>query len=282
MVNLLRAILGKLGVLRVRRYFLRTKVVFSHFSARLSNSLNWVIIDTEYSNFYYHLTPISIENLAQSTAAVCRIPVEEVDRYFEELIDDDFLLNHIKTGFKLINIGKDAQVAYGRRIVWYAIIRAKKPRLVVETGVEHGVGACVITAALLRNQSEGYFGRYIGTELNEKSGKLLTGNYASVGDVIFGDSIKTLSALNLNIDIFISDSSHDVDYEYQEYSTIANKLNNYSVLISDNAHVSNSLSVFSREVNRDYIFLAEQPLNHWYSGGGVGISLCKNESPLGL
>lgn len=275
MVKLLRAVLNRLGVLRVRRCLLRSKVVYSHFSSKISNSLNWVTMDTEYSNFYYHLTPISIENLAQSTATVCGISVEDIDRYFEELINDEELVHHIKTGFKLINVGKDSQIAYGRRIVWYAIIRAMKPRIVVETGVEHGVGACVITAALLRNQSEGFLGRYLGTELNEKSGKLLTGEYASVGEIMFGDSIKTLSGLNLEIDIFISDSSHDVDYEFQEYSAIANKLNSKSVIISDNAHVSNSLSAFSREINRDYIFLAEQPLNHWYSGGGVGISLSK-------
>lgn len=275
MVKLLRTVFGRLGILRVRRCFLRIKIVYSHFSARISNSLKWVTMDTEYSNFYYHLSQISIENLAQSTAAICKISVEDVDRYFEELLDDENLAHHIKTGFKLINIGKDSQVAYGRRIVWYAIIRAKKPRIVVETGVEHGVGACVITAALLRNQSEGFFGRYIGTELNEKSGKLLSGKYASVGEVMFGDSIKTLSGLNLEIDIFVSDSSHDVEYEFQEYSTIANKLNSNSVIISDNAHVSNSLSAFSRKINRDYFFMAEQPLNHWYSGGGVGISLSK-------
>ena len=272
MVKLLRTVLDRSGVLRARRCFLRSKVVYSHFSSKISNSLNWVTMDTEYSNFYYHLTPISIENLAQSTAAVCKISVEDIDRYFEELINDEELVHHIKTGFKLINAGKDSQIAYGRRIVWYAIIRAMKPRIVVETGVEHGVGACVITAALLRNQSEGFLGRYIGTELNEKSGKLLTGKYVSVGEIKFGDSIKTLSRIEEKIDIFINDSSHDSEYEYREYLTISDKLAANSIILGDNAHVSKSLSSYSRKENRNFVFLPEQPLDHWYSGGGVGVS----------
>jgi len=272
MVRVLRATLTTFGILRAHRCLLRIKIVHSHFSKRISESFKWIMSDTEYSNFYYELTDISLENLAQSTAAICRIPVVEIDRYFEELLNDKELARHIESGFQLINVGKDSTVAYGRRIVWYAIIRALKPKIVVETGVEHGVGACVITSALLRNQSEGFLGRYIGTELNEKSGTLLSGGYASVGQIYFGDSIETLSRLEEKIDVFINDSSHDSNYEFREYLAISNKLGSKAIILGDNAHASTSLSSFSRQFNRNFVFLPEQPSNHWYSGGGVGIS----------
>ena len=31
-----------------------------------------------------------------------------------------------------------------------------KPKIVVETGVDKGLGACVLTAALMKNSEEGY------------------------------------------------------------------------------------------------------------------------------
>jgi hypothetical protein len=271
-VKLFRALLSFMGIIRLRRCLLRIKVVHSHFSQKISHSLKWVFLDTEYSNFYYELTPISIENLTQSTAVICQVSVTEIDLYVQELLNDRDLMQHIKSGFELVKVGKDAKVAYGRRIVWYAIARAIKPKIVVETGVEHGVGACVITSALLKNQLEGFTGRYIGTELNRKSGKLLSGEYASVGTINFGDSVETLSKLENEIDLFINDSSHDSEYELLEYFTILDKLSHNSIILSDNAHVSSSLSTFSRKMNRKFIFLPEQPANHWYSGGGVGIS----------
>ena len=56
-----------------------------------------------------------------------------------------------------------------------------KPALVVEMGVDHGVGSCIISAALLRNIEEGFEGRYSGTEINPFAGMLLSDKYATVG-----------------------------------------------------------------------------------------------------
>ena len=62
-------------------------------------------------------------------------------------------------------IGPDAIVSFGRRLAWYAIARVMKPTVIVETGVAHGIGACVLCTALLRNAEEGDPGRYAGSHL---------------------------------------------------------------------------------------------------------------------
>ncbi|MGA6956245.1 MAG: hypothetical protein WBY73_14115, partial [Candidatus Acidiferrales bacterium] len=38
-----------------------------------------------------------------------------------------------------------------------------------------------------------------------------------------------------------------------------------------NSHDSNSLCIFARESGRKFLFFADQPLNHWYPGAGIGI-----------
>jgi hypothetical protein len=51
--------------------------------------------------------------------------------------------------------GMDPVAKFGRRVGWYALARALKPSVVVETGVEKGLEALVLCAALLRNAQEG-------------------------------------------------------------------------------------------------------------------------------
>ena len=46
----------------------------------------------------------------------------------------------------------------------------------IETDLEHGVGSCVITSALMRNTSDWFPGYYYGTDINLEAGKLFTGN----------------------------------------------------------------------------------------------------------
>lgn len=78
----------------------------------------------------------------------------------------------------------------------------------VDTGVAHGVGACVIATDILRNRSEGYEGYYIGTELDPHAGSLFVGPYCSAGKIRVGDCIETLKKLNTSVEIFINDIDH--------------------------------------------------------------------------
>ena len=75
----------------------------------------------------------------------------------------------------------------------------------METSVDKGLGACVLTAALIRNSKEGYPGRYYGTEINPEAGYLLQEEYAEFGEILWGDSIESLKKFDKKIDMFIHD-----------------------------------------------------------------------------
>lgn len=191
--------------------------------------------------------------------------------YFMELEQNQALRKHIEAG--LSAYGQDfVEIQYGRRLGWYALIRELKPGLVIETGVHQGVGACVISAALLKNISEGFAGQYLGTDIDPNAGNLLSGAYGSVGEILYGDSVESLRKVDSKIDIFINDSDHDPEYEAIEYDTIAAKLSKKGIILGDNCHVTNKLSQFSKVNSREFIFFSEKPKNHWYPGAGIGIS----------
>ena len=166
----------------------------------------------------------------------------------------------------------DARAEYGRRLGWYALVRATKPKLVVETGVDKGLGAIVLCAALRRNAAEGKVGRYIGTDINPAAGELLGGPYAAFGSIAYGDSLASLERLDEPVDLFINDSDHSADYELREYELISSRLSSKAIIVGDNAHVTDELAEFAVRTGRRFIAVREIPKDHWYLGATTGIA----------
>src|SRR5690606_29184249 len=125
-------------------------------------------------NYTYDLTPLNREHLAWFVSLLCDVPVSRVRYWFDEIEGDDALRTRIETATAASDRRglADKQVRYGRRIGWYAIVRARRPRHVLETGVDKGLGTCVLAAALLRNAQEGHPGRVTSVDINPEAGYL--------------------------------------------------------------------------------------------------------------
>jgi len=238
--------------------------------------MRWLLVSREDTNYTYDLTPQNRLHLAHLLAVVTGCPVTEIKGYMAELDGDDALRAHIAANFDaqtpVARAISDRYARYGRRMGWYALVRICKPKLLVETGVDKGLGSVVLCAALLRNRAEGSAGRYLGTDIRPEAGALLTGPYAEVGRILYGDSIASLKTIADPIDLFINDSDHSADYEAREYETIAGRLSAEAVVIGDNAHVSDKLAAFAEATGRKFVFLREQPQDHFYPGAGIGLA----------
>ena len=263
---------------RLSRTKVRSAMAMRYYQPALDLVSAWAAQDTELSNFYYDLTDLNRKHLAGLISTLTGASAREVESVFRELDNDADLTAHLTRVAAELAYPKDVRFLFGRRVGWYAMVRLKKPRVVIETGVDAGVGSCVICAALLRNAAEGHPGRYWGTEIRRDAGKLLTAPYAGVGEIVYGDSISTLEAFNDPIDIFINDSDHSGDYEYREYRTVAEKLSPGAIILGDNSHVTDSLCRFAWETGRCFVFFREAPKDHWYPGAGIGFAF---ERPLG-
>jgi predicted O-methyltransferase YrrM len=255
----------------------RARPALSYARRTFSNLFTWMLKSRETTNFTYDLEDRNKRYLASLIADVTNQPFEVIESYIREVETDSALHKHIrdstvKSDQALI---ADKDVRYGRRVGWYALVRSLKPRVVVETGVDKGLGACLLTAALRKNATENHQGRYFGTDIDPAAGYLLSGEYANYGRILYGDSIESLRTLEGEIDLFINDSDHSSKYEADEYRTIAHKLSKDAIILGDNSHATDALLEFSLETNRHFVFFQEKPKDHWYPGAGIGISFSR-------
>jgi hypothetical protein len=254
----------------------RAAMALPRAATTLQAIARWLLASREDTNYTYDLTPQNRLHLAHFVAVVTGRGVDEIKGYMAELENDAQLAAHIAAAFdsqsNKLRAVADRRGRYGRRLGWYALVRALKPGLVVETGIDKGLGCVVLCAALLRNTAEGRAGRYLGTDIRPEAGALLTGVYAEVGKVRYGDSIASLKTLTDPIDFFINDSDHSADYEGREYETIAGLLSPNAVLVGDNAHVTDRLAAFAEATGRRFAFFREQPEDHFYAGAGIGLA----------
>jgi hypothetical protein len=258
-------------VLRIPK---RALNAMSYYNKKYIQIIKWSIHSREKENYTYDLTDTNILYLAQMVSVVTGVDSEEIISYINEARNNKQLKEHIisETMKSPSREYADLRVDFGRRLGWYAFARTTKPKIIVETGVDKGMGSVLLCSALLKNKEEGFTGQYFGTDINPEAGYLLNGIYSEVGKILYGDSLNTLSLFNEKIDLFINDSDHSANYEYREYLAIRNKISDNAVLLGDNSHVSDKLAVFSRETNRKFLFFREEPSGHWYPGAGIGIS----------
>ena len=241
----------------------------------LINYFEWLEYSDEFSNFTYELK--NIHHLSGWVSCVTGSSNEESVKVIEEIINDKWLINYLKfaehqsgTVRSAKQFLKTTSGLYGRRLGWYAITRLLKPKLVIETGVDRGLGSTILCRALMRNAEDGSPGRYIGTDINPSAGYLLKAPLTDFGHIEYGDSIISLSKITEEVDLFINDSDHSSDYEEREYLTIEKKLSTRAILLGDNSHVTDKLYKFSCSRGMKFLHFAEQPKEHWYPGAGIG------------
>lgn len=242
--------------------------------------IRWLFHSREIANFTYALTERCQIYFVTGLSALLGEAPETIRKYMDEIQEDAEFQNHIRTAQHEhpLRYRTDPEPNVGRRMVWYAIVRMTKPALVVETGVDQGLGAVVLCAALRRNAAEGHPGEYRGTDIDPQAGYFLKGEYAKFGKVLHGDSLQSLKTLD-NIGVFINDSDHSAEYEQAEYEMIRDRLAPGAIILGDNAHVTSRLAEFSLRNGRRFLFLAEEPARHWYRGAGVGVSAPAKPEP---
>ena len=257
------------------RQYLRMRTVLSYYSETLKFAMRWVFAKTETDNFYYSLKQGNLNDLISAVSFVTGDSFLTIQKYIEEINSNSRIQKQIEDSWKLNAGMADAKVGFARRVGWYAVIRSIKPKLIVETGVSHGVGALVICAALERNQEEGIVGKYLGTDINPEAGSLILKEFKSFATILVGDSLDSLQSLREPIDLFINDSDHSAEYERSEYEVIKKLLTKEALILGDNSHVTEELRDFSHRNNRNYLFFGEKPDQHWYPGAGIGFSFPK-------
>jgi hypothetical protein len=267
-----------LGIYHYLRYLLlipiRVKVASGYLFPNISLATAWLFKSREVINFTYDLTPTNKLYLAHVISIVTGQDIKKIKIYIRELDENKTLKRYFIDNMdnSAIKYRSGPYISYGRRIGWYVFVRALKPKIVVETGVDQGMGSCIIAEALIKNEKEGVKGAYFGTDILPTAGALFNGKYDSCGKILYGDSLQSLRKFKGRIDLFINDSDHHSAYETKEYETVRKLLKDNSVILGDNSRESEALCEFAEKTHRKFIFFKEDPKNHWYPGAGIGIA----------
>lgn len=170
----LRRAIARTPLAPVAAFPKRLARVARHDAKVLRTSARWLVTSREHHNYTYDLTKLSRHHLAWFVSVICDRPVKQVRGWFDEVESDQPLRQHIEraTAGSARRGLADRQVRYARRIGWYAMVRATRPAHVVETGVDKGLGSCVLAAALLRNAQDGHPGRVTSLDINPEAGYL--------------------------------------------------------------------------------------------------------------
>jgi len=242
----------------------------SKFNARnIERSLHWLLTSREHTNYTYDLEERNIDYLAWWCAEITNTNVEQCAQWIMELESDDDLRSRITA---LTNSAErrglsDSTQKFGRRAGWYCLVRALKPKHVVETGTDKGLGSLVLARALERNSR----GRLTTIDINQDSGYMLR-NLAGTPEVtrLIGDSIQLIQSQVGPVDFFIHDSDHSYEHEFSEFRAIEPLLTSNAIVLSDNSELTSALSDFAMLRKWHFSYFAESPANHWYPGGGIG------------
>ncbi len=255
---------------------LRTRIntSYTYIQKNLSDLVNWLIFSKEVDNYTYHLSQLNMKHLAWTLVQVTSKPYEQIRKIINEIVTDTNLKDHISEWTKKNNTtnNMDPLARYGRRILWYVLVRVIKPEVVIESGIHNGLGTCVLSAAIMRNNAEGSKGRLYAIDINPKAGVLVQSPYKDVVKLTIQDSLDYLKKFEGPIDLFIHDSDHSADHESEEYRIITDKLSSKSVVVSDNAHATDVLSDFALKTGRCFAYFQESPINHFYPGAGAGVA----------
>jgi predicted O-methyltransferase YrrM len=240
-------------------------------------ALRFLLTDPELDNYTYDLA--NIDELVDTIARTFGAKHEQVAGLVRELEDDTAFRAELSARLRA-HRGRKPRPLYGRRIGWYCIVRLVRPRVVIEAGVHDGLSA-IFLRALEHNRSEGFPGKLIGIDVDPTCGWLVPDRLRSHFDLVVDDSVAYLRRISgsPSIGLFLHDSLHTYSHETAEYEAALAGLEAGGLILSDDAHATPALADFSNRHGRPYVFWHERPINHFYPGAGIGMSLPERAIP---
>ena len=266
----LRSRIAQSGLATPLGFLLRARSVLRFLLAQAGIAARWVVRSRETTNHSYDITPLNRVHLAWFVANAVDVPVSRVEELFAELDSDHELRHHLEqvTAASPFRRVSDPRPPYGRRLAWYALVRLLQPQVVVETGIDKGLGSCVLAAALLRNGS----GHLYAIDTAAVAGWMVSGPYARCVTVLHDDAVHAITGLSAPVDLLVHDVHHTPEQEVEEYTAVLER-SPRAALINDNAHSYDVLPALCEKLGLRYHHFDDKPSGTWFAGSGLGLGL---------
>jgi predicted O-methyltransferase YrrM len=228
-----------------------------------------VLTSPEPDNYTYEIA--NEPDLAVWAAAVIRCDVALARAMVEEPRRDVELTARLERATAGHWFWTKRSPPFGKRLGWYALVRALRPRLVIEVGAHDGLGSLLVLRALELNGREGSPGELVSFDVNRSAGWLV-GSHPLWELRIQSSSDGMADVLSARgpLDMFIYDGWHTHEAEFTDLELAAAHLSSNGVLVSDDAQVTHALSDLCESLGFGYFEFQELPVGHFYPGAVLG------------
>jgi Methyltransferase domain len=238
--------------------------------------VKYLLVDPELENFTYDLA--NEDELVGLVSASLGADAHEIRGYVAEAKSDTtFHAGLRRRARRRLDVKR--RPLFGRRLGWYAIARALKPEVIVETGIHAGLGSALLLQAVATNIREGHPGQVISVDIDPRAGWLVDNALRLYWRPVYGSTFDVLvPALDgLSVGMIVHDSEHTYECESFEFAAAVRHAAPTIALISDNAHATSALRDVCASLGIEYRFFRERSLDHFYPGAGIGFGLLRRE-----
>jgi Methyltransferase domain len=232
--------------------------------------LRFVLTDPEVENFSYEIE--NEEEMASFLADALGVSRNRIAAYMQEGHQDPELNQNLSRRVRWRWDCK-SRLSLGRRIGWYALVRALRPKTVVETGIHNGLGSLVLLRAIERNAVEGDTGELISFDIVKSSGWLVPKSLRRFWTPVFESTFTALDPVleGKSVDLLVQDLGAGREAELHDYETVWKHGSDRLVLLAASAHLTTALRSFAAARGLDYRHFRDIPRDHVFPGGGAGI-----------
>ncbi len=176
----------------------------------------YLLLDPEIESFSYELA--NEHELIEIVSAAMGVDAATVATYCAEAHTDPEL-NALLSARVRWRPETKRRMPLGLRTLWYVLVRVRRPKLVIETGVLQGLGSLTILAALERNAAEGSPGRLISVDTDPAAGWLVPPRLRTRWSLLTGRSTEVLPAAlaGEGVGILFQDTPHTYHNQMAEF-----------------------------------------------------------------
>jgi hypothetical protein len=231
-----------------------------------------VLFDPEVESYTYDVA--NEHELADQLGHIFGVPPTEVLAYFQETHEDAELNRKLQRRVRW-RFATKHRLPLGNRGIWYAVVRIRKPRTVVETGMLMGLGSLALLRALERNAEEGHPGELVSVDLDPGAGWLVPRHLRHRWTKLLGMSGEVLpGALEPNtVGVFIQDTAHTYENQRAEFGIALEYADDPIVLLDSGGGQTSVLQEICQFHGAERNSLSPRPVRHIYRPTDTDIAI---------
>jgi Methyltransferase domain len=255
---------------------LRVKACATPLAGQTWQTLIWLLRSREWANFSYDYSAEGEQAMLCAIHILTGHPMAALMVYAQELRTDTVFAQRYAQRVQDTRLRhtSDPELRFGRCLVNYILVRARRPKTVFEAGTERGLSTWSMCRALHRNLAEGHttdLGRIITVDIGQDRGEFLEGDEDGLVQRLVGDSVQALRNSSGPIDLFLHDTVNQADHTREQLNLLAPRLSRGAVVHS--CWFSLEFAQFCDQHGLNGLELVEKPKDHWYAGRRCGLAV---------